>query len=170
MTKDQIESIIFEKMKADAVYRAAQKKVESNALLIVKKQYNNKIFSNNGIKYKAIKFLIDTYRTEIEKVLGVWAMFDDENLLVRPNATDHRGRNLLEQMVHQSVSENLWFSTMLAIHVTDNPLPEHESRLAFIRTYHRNATATIVFRSPTSMNAPSWPRLVAALSSDFFRL
>lgn len=89
------------------------------------------------------QFLIDTYRTEIEKVLSVWAMFDDADLLVRPNSTDHRGRNLLEQMVHQSVSENLWFSNMLDIHVTENPLPENELRLDFIQAYHRNATARL---------------------------
>ena len=25
-------------------------------------------------------FLVDTYKTEIEKVLSVWAMFDDDDL------------------------------------------------------------------------------------------
>lgn len=89
------------------------------------------------------QFLVDTYETEIEKVLSVWAMFDDENLFFRPNTTDHRGRNLLEQMVHQSVSEDLWFSTMLGIHVTDNPLPKEESRFDFIRTYHSYARARL---------------------------
>ena len=89
------------------------------------------------------QFLIDTYRTEIEKVLGVWSMFDDEDLLVRPNATDRRGRNLLEQMVHQCISEDLWFSTMLGIEVTDSPLPQNEARLEFIRAYHRDATARL---------------------------
>ena len=84
-------------------------------------------------------FLVDTYSTEIEKVLSVWAMFDDDDLVVRPHPTDPRGRNLLEQMVHQCVSENLWFSTMLGIHVTDNPLPSVETRLPFMATYARDA-------------------------------
>ena len=85
------------------------------------------------------EFLVDTYRTEIEKVLGVWAMFDDEDLRTRPNASDSRGRNLLEHMIHQSVSENLWFSTMLGISVTDTPLPAQETRLSFMTFYAENA-------------------------------
>jgi len=89
------------------------------------------------------QFLVDTYETEIEKVLSVWSMFDDEDLLIRPSATDRRGRNLLEQMVHQSVSEDLWFSDMLGIKVTDDPLPQEESRVNFMESYHRNATARL---------------------------
>ncbi len=84
-------------------------------------------------------FLVETYRTEIQKVLGVWAMFADDDLTVRPHAVDRRGRSVLEQMVHQSVSEDLWFSRMLGITVTDNPLPARESRLAFIEAYTENA-------------------------------
>jgi hypothetical protein len=41
-------------------------------------------------------FLIDTYRTEIDKVVSVWAMFDDADLALRPHPTDPRGRSLLE--------------------------------------------------------------------------
>ena len=59
------------------------------------------------------EFLADTYRTEIEKVVSVWAMFDDDDLRRRPHPSDTRGRSLLEHMVHQSVSENLGFATML---------------------------------------------------------
>ncbi len=103
------------------------------------------------------QFLIDTYQTEIEKVLSVWAMFGDEDLLIRLNATDYRGRNLLEQMVHQSVSENLWFSQMLGIQVTDNPLPSNESRLNFIRMYHRNATARL--RGLAAKPEEWWPEV-----------
>lgn len=86
------------------------------------------------------QFLIDTYRTEIEKVLSVWAMFDDDNLHKRPHASDKRGRNFLEHMVHQSMSENLWFKTMLGISVTENPVPSEESRLSFMKTYAENAS------------------------------
>lgn len=85
------------------------------------------------------QFLVDTYRTEIEKVLSCWAMFDDGDLAVRPHPSDPRGRNLLEHMVHQSVSENLWFSTMLGIAVTADPLPREETRIAFMRAYADNA-------------------------------
>ena len=66
-------------------------------------------------------------------------MFDDADLTVRPHPTDPRGRSLLEQMVHQSVSEHFWFSTMLGISVTDNPIPSPETRVAFIRLYVENA-------------------------------
>ena len=85
------------------------------------------------------EFVIDTYRTETQKVLGMWAMFDDDDLTTRPNATDSRGRSVLEHMVHQSMSENLWFVTMLGIAVTDNPVPSEETRLAFMNTYAENA-------------------------------
>jgi len=85
------------------------------------------------------QFLIDTYRTEIEKVLSVWAMFDDGDLRKRPHASDPRGRSFLEHMVHQSVSENLWFSTMLGVFVTDAPLPAQETRLSFMTFYAENA-------------------------------
>jgi uncharacterized damage-inducible protein DinB len=85
------------------------------------------------------QFLVDTYQTEIEKVLSTWAMFNDDDLLARPHAHDKRGRSLVEQMIHQSVSENLWFSNMLGIQVTENPLPKSESRLNFMALYHQNA-------------------------------
>lgn len=84
-------------------------------------------------------FLVDTYETEIDKVLSVWAMFDDADLARRPHASDRRGRSLLEHMVHQSVSENAWFSAMLGISVTANPVPGDETRIAFIAAYAQNA-------------------------------
>jgi uncharacterized damage-inducible protein DinB len=81
------------------------------------------------------QFLIDTYRTEIEKVLSVWAMFDDDDVHKRPHPSDKRGRNFLEHMVHQSVSENIWFETMLGITVAEKPLPAEESRMSFMKHY-----------------------------------
>ena len=85
-------------------------------------------------------FLVDTYETEILKVLSVWAMFEDGDLPFRPHATDRRGRSVLEQMVHPSVSENLWFESMLGISVTGAPLPPQETRRAFLESYARNAS------------------------------
>jgi uncharacterized damage-inducible protein DinB len=85
------------------------------------------------------QFLVDTYQTEIIKILSVWSMFDDSDLGRRPRADDPRGRSVLEQMVHQSVSEDLWFKAMLGIRVTENPLPAEETRIAFIETYARNS-------------------------------
>ena len=81
------------------------------------------------------QFLIDTYETERLKVLSVWSMFHDGDLPIRPHATDARGRSVLEQMIHQCVSENLWFRTMLGVDVSAPPLPEQETRLGFIRGY-----------------------------------
>ena len=42
---------------------------------------------------------------------------------------------MLEQMVHQCVSEDLWFRTMLGIDVGAPPLPKLETRLEFIQRY-----------------------------------
>ena len=80
-------------------------------------------------------YLIDTYATEREKVLGVWSMFQDEDLESRSHPIDKRGRSVREQMIHQCISENLWFINMLKIDVQAPPLPEEETRLGFIKRY-----------------------------------
>ena len=80
-------------------------------------------------------FLVETYATERIKVVSVWSEFRDEDLPERPNARDSRGRSVREQMVHQCVSENLWFMNMLGIDVSAPPLPAQESRLEFIKRY-----------------------------------
>ncbi len=80
-------------------------------------------------------FLVETYETERIKVLSVWSEFRDEDLTVRPHPGDPRGRSVREQMVHQCVSENLWFINMLAIDVGAPPLPKTETRLEFIQRY-----------------------------------
>ncbi len=81
------------------------------------------------------EFLIETYDTERIKVLSVWSEFRDEDLPARPRADDPRGRSVREQLVHQCVSEDLWFSTMLGIDVSAPPLPAQETRLDFIKRY-----------------------------------
>lgn len=80
-------------------------------------------------------FLTETYQTERLKVLSAWSMFQDADLEVRPHAGDPRGRSVHEHLVHQCLSEDLWFRTMLGIDVGAPPLPEVETRLAFIRRY-----------------------------------
>jgi uncharacterized damage-inducible protein DinB len=80
-------------------------------------------------------FLVESYATERIKVVSVWSEFRDEDLPVRPHPTDRRGRSVHEQMVHQCVSEDVWFRTMLGIDVGAPPLPTPESRLAFITRY-----------------------------------
>jgi uncharacterized damage-inducible protein DinB len=80
-------------------------------------------------------FLVETYETERIKVVSVWSEFRDEDLPVRPRADDPRGRSVHEQMVHQCVSEDIWFRTMLGIDVSAPPLPTPETRLEFIKRY-----------------------------------
>jgi len=80
-------------------------------------------------------FLIETYETERVKVVSVWSEFRDEDLSVRPRAGDPRGRSAREQMVHQCVSENLWFINMLGIDVSAPPLPAAETRMEFMKRY-----------------------------------
>src|SRR5260370_4547403 len=80
-------------------------------------------------------FLVETYETERVKVVSVWSEFHDEDLPVRPRQGDRRGRSVREQMVHQCVSEDLWFRTMLGIDVGAPPLPGEESRIEFIKRY-----------------------------------
>ena len=80
-------------------------------------------------------FLIATYETECVKVSSVWSEFKDEDLPVRPRYGDPRGRSVHEQMVHQCVSEDLWFRDMLGIDGGAPPLPPEETRLEFIKRY-----------------------------------
>jgi uncharacterized damage-inducible protein DinB len=87
---------------------------------------------NKAMKYD---FLIDSYETERLKVLSVWSEFRDDDLGVRPRDDDPRGRSVLEHMVHQCVSEDTWFRTMLGIEVGAPPLPQRESRVEFIKQY-----------------------------------
>jgi uncharacterized damage-inducible protein DinB len=80
-------------------------------------------------------FLIDTYATERVKVVSAWSMFRDQDLPVRPNSSDARGRSVHEHMVHQCVSENLWFLNILGIDVGAPPLPAREVRWEFMARY-----------------------------------
>src|ERR1035441_4011502 len=80
-------------------------------------------------------FLTESYETERIKVISAWSMFTDIDLPVRPHPTDMRGRSVHEHMVHQCVSEDIWFRTMLGIDVGAPPLPKEEVRLEFMRQY-----------------------------------
>lgn len=81
------------------------------------------------------EFLVEMYETERVKVVSVWSEFRDEELEFRPHATDRRGRSVREQMVHQCVSEDLWFRNMLGIEAGAPALPAEETRLEFIKRY-----------------------------------
>jgi uncharacterized damage-inducible protein DinB len=80
-------------------------------------------------------FLVETYATERVKVVSVWSEFKDADLPVRPREGDPRGRSVHEQMVHQCVSEDLWFRNMLGIDVGAPPLPAQETRIEFMKRY-----------------------------------
>ena len=77
-------------------------------------------------------FLVETYRTERLKTLGVWSQVPDERMRFRP---EPRARTPLEHMVHQCVSEDTWMKNMLGIAVSRAPLPAEETRAAFIEHY-----------------------------------
>jgi len=84
-------------------------------------------------------FLVETYATERIKVVSVWSEFRDQDMEVRPRAGDDRGRSVHEQMVHQCMSEDLWFRTMLKIDVGAPPLPAVESRTEFVKRYAQDS-------------------------------
>jgi len=93
-------------------------------------------------------FLIETYETERIKVLSVWSMFKDEELPVRPHHTDPRGRSVHEHMVHQCVSEDLWFRNILGIDVGAPPLPAREARWDFIARYAEDSEKRLAALQP----------------------
>ncbi|HKE82105.1 MAG TPA: DinB family protein [Vicinamibacterales bacterium] len=77
-------------------------------------------------------FLVESYRTERVKTLGVWSQVPDARMTFRP---EPRARTPHEHMVHQCVSEDTWMRTMLGIAVTRPALPADESRRAFLEHY-----------------------------------
>jgi hypothetical protein len=79
------------------------------------------------------QFLVDTFETERLKTLSVWSEFQDGDLATRPG--DSHGRSVHEHMVHQCVSENLWFVQILGVDVGAPPLPAQETRIEFLRRY-----------------------------------
>jgi uncharacterized damage-inducible protein DinB len=80
-------------------------------------------------------FLVETYATERLKVVSVWSEFRETDMEFRPRSDDARGRSVHEQMVHQCVSEDLWFRTMLKIDVNAPPLPKKETLEGFTLQY-----------------------------------
>jgi uncharacterized damage-inducible protein DinB len=99
-------------------------------------------------------FLVETYASERMKVLSVWSEFKDEDFPVRPSPTDPRGRSVHEQMVHQCVSEDLWFRNMLGIDVHAPPLPEQETRIDFIKRYAEDSGRRLAILQQT--DEPWW--------------
>jgi uncharacterized damage-inducible protein DinB len=104
------------------------------------------------------EFLVDTYATERIKVASAWSMFLDADLPFRPNPSDPRGRSVHEQMVHQCVSEDIWFRTILGVDVKAPPLPANERRLEFIARYTEDSGKRLAVLQTTS--EPWWEEVV----------
>lgn len=77
-------------------------------------------------------FLVETYRTERLKTLGVWAQIPADRLQWR---AEPRARTPLEHMVHQCQSEHNWMTSMLDVEISRPTLPGDETRDAFIAHY-----------------------------------
>ena len=86
-------------------------------------------------------FLIETYRTERLKTLGVWAQIPDDRLRWR---AEPRARTPLEHMVHQCQSEHNWMTSMLGIEIARPALPTEETRDAFVAHYGASAAERLV--------------------------
>lgn len=104
-------------------------------------------------------FLVETFATELLKVLSVWSMAQDADLDVRPRPGDCRGRTLREHMVHQCQSEAGWFTKMLGITAPGEVLPADETRLGFLR--HYAAAAQHRQRALAGMDDAWWETVVA---------
>jgi uncharacterized damage-inducible protein DinB len=89
-------------------------------------------------------FLVETYETERVKVVSTWSEFRDDEMQRRLRGGDPRGRSIHEHMVHQCVSEDLWFRNMLGIDVSAPPLPATETRLEFMRRYAEDSEKRLV--------------------------
>jgi uncharacterized damage-inducible protein DinB len=98
-------------------------------------------------------FLVRTYETERLKVLSVWSMFTDDDMNARPHLTDRRGRSVREQMIHQCLSEDLWFRTFFGIDIQSAPLPGEETRLGFIKKYAEDSQRRLEL---LSAKEPEW--------------
>jgi uncharacterized damage-inducible protein DinB len=104
-------------------------------------------------------FLIDSYATERVKVVSAWSMFRDDDLPFRPNPSDPRGRSVHEQMVHQCVSEDFWFRTILGIDVSATPLPPRETRWDFMAQYAADSAKRLAVLQTTA--EPWWEEVVS---------
>src|SRR5262245_19442692 len=99
------------------------------------------------------EFLVHTYRTERLKVLSVWSMFQDADMNARPNPDDARGRSVREQMVHQCLSEDLWFKNMFGFDIGSAAVPAEETRHAFIEKYASDSKKRL---DMLSLQTPEW--------------
>ncbi|MEN3334677.1 MAG: hypothetical protein V7641_4042 [Blastocatellia bacterium] len=89
-------------------------------------------------------FLLDTYETEILKIIGIWRAFPESTMDYRPHP---KSRSVIEQMEHQVQSEGRWMKTMLGID-TGDPNPVEMTKQSFIDKYQGDASRRLrVMRS-----------------------
>ncbi|HEX8091464.1 MAG TPA: DinB family protein [Blastocatellia bacterium] len=81
-------------------------------------------------------FLLDTYETEMLKIIGIWSAFPESAAGYKPHP---KSRSVIEQMEHQIQSEGRWMKTMLGIDTGDSDLRERTNQ-AFIERYQADAT------------------------------
>jgi uncharacterized damage-inducible protein DinB len=86
------------------------------------------------------EFLLDTYETELLKILGTWEAFPASAMNYRPHP---KSRSVIEQMEHQVQSEGRWMKAMLEID-TGDPNPAERSPAAFIDKYKADAERRLV--------------------------
>ncbi len=80
-------------------------------------------------------FLLDTYETEILKIVTIWSAFPESKMDFRPAA---KSRSVIEQYEHQVQSEGRWMKVMLGLD-TGDPNPAQRSKQGFIEKYHSDA-------------------------------
>jgi uncharacterized damage-inducible protein DinB len=80
-------------------------------------------------------FLLDTYRTEILKIVGLWEACPEEHLDWRPH---ERSRTIRELMEHQVQSEGRWMREILGVD-TGDPNPAENTKQAYIEKYRADA-------------------------------
>ena len=81
-------------------------------------------------------FLLDTYETEILKIVTIWSAFPDSAMDFRPSP---KSRSVIEQMEHQVQSEGRWVTNMLGLD-TGDPNPAEKTKRGFIEKYRADAT------------------------------
>ncbi len=85
--------------------------------------------------HRTYDFLLETYETEILKIIGIWSAFPESAMEFRPSP---RSRTVLEQFEHQVQSEGRWMTNMLGIDAGD-PNPAEKTKQAYIEKYRGDA-------------------------------
>ncbi len=80
-------------------------------------------------------FLLDTYETEILKIVTIWSAFPESKMDFRPAA---KSRSVLEQYEHQVQSEGRWMTNMMGLN-TGDPNPTQRTKQGFIEKYRGDA-------------------------------